>query len=91
MKRNVYPVGLLHDIRRTWATIRARVPDVSALEAVRRLGRDVRKHWRRRSYWNGYLAEPTEPGEWTRCGHGWTRARAERDLDRHLRRTGHVA
>lgn len=31
-----------------------------------------------------HLAEPTVDGGWTRCGHGWTRKRALRDLDRHV-------
>jgi hypothetical protein len=37
-----------------------------------------------RSALNGYLAEPNMPIEFDRCGHGWTRRRALRDLERHL-------
>jgi hypothetical protein len=44
----------------------------------------IRRHWRRRSTWNGYLAEPTVDILWTRCGHGWTKGRALRSLKRHV-------
>lgn len=92
MKADVYPVGLLHDLRGAWLIVRATAPDNrTKLRAIRRLGREFRKHWRRRSYWNGYLAEPTEAGHWTRCGHGWTQIRARRDLARHTLETRYGA
>lgn len=42
-----------------------------------------RRNWRAvKNQFNGYLAEHRTRG--TRCGHGWTRRRALRDLYRHL-------
>jgi hypothetical protein len=76
---DIYPVGLLADLkraRRDWWVWGRRY-------AVRMLWRNVRGSWRRRSYWNGYLAEVDLPGV-TRCGHGWTKARARLDLARHV-------
>jgi hypothetical protein len=50
-------------------------------------GRAKRREWRAlKNYFNGYLAEHPTAG--TRCGHGWTKARALRDLDQHLRNAG---
>lgn len=37
------------------------------------------RRWRRRSAWNGFLAEAEGVGH---CGHGWTRKRALRSLER---------
>ncbi len=84
---SVYPVGLAHDLAR-WAGN----PDRS--EARRRLRYDLRyfaaklrhRQWRSaRSYLNGWLAEPTDwPEGLTRCGSGWTRGRALRDLQRRI-------
>jgi hypothetical protein len=79
---DVYPVGLLHDLRLAWGTVR-HVPSRAGW-ALGKLGRGFGRGWRNRSYWNGYLAEPTVEGQWTRCGHGWTRRRALRDLNRHV-------
>lgn len=74
---DIYPVGLLHDmkhLRGRWWTEGRRV-------ALARFGREVRRSWRRRGYWNGYLAEAhTSLGP--RAGHGWTKARARLDLGR---------
>lgn len=77
---DVYPVGLFRDVRNTW----------DRLHAPRKRGRRAAirsfcywfgRSWRRRSYWNGYLAE-VDAG-W-RAGHGWTPGRARRDLAHHL-------
>lgn len=78
----VYPVGLLADLRFLSGTIR-RAPSHTG-EAWRKLRNGWRGSWRRRSYWNGYLAEPKVDNAWARAGHGWTEKRARRDLDRHL-------
>ena len=45
-------------------------------------------HWKDvKNCFNGYLAEPSEfPPGLTRCGTGWTRKRALRDLDRRMRK-----
>jgi hypothetical protein len=100
---DVYPVGLLADLRTMALMLRAvilgsrevpgvRTPSrrtVARVLAARARGflRELPRCARRRSYWNGYLAEPESPfpdWAWTRCGHGWTRARARRDLARHV-------
>jgi hypothetical protein len=76
---DIYPVGLLADLkhfRGDWWVWGRRV-------AVARFVRSVRRSWRRRSYWNGYLAEVDLPIA-TRCGRGWTKVRARLDLARHV-------
>lgn len=83
IKVDVYPVGLRDDLRRLWRAISNRRDNTARY----RLKRMCRSAFRSRSYWNGYLAEPTAcpPGlRWTRCGHGWTKRRAVADLYRHL-------
>jgi hypothetical protein len=84
---DIYPVGLFAALQ-LWANTPNR------REAWRRLLYDVRAHglrqlldrnWRGLRRWltNGYLAEPAEwPDGLTRCGTGWTRGRALRDLQR---------
>jgi len=69
---DVYPVGLLWDLRHLGRS------------DVRFVVRLIRKrHWRcLRNYFNGYLAEHPTAG--TRAGHRWTRSRALRDLELHL-------
>lgn len=80
---DIYPVGLLHDVQKAWRSWRmaGRPPREVLWPLVRWFGRS----WHRRSYWNGYLAEPVKcDASWTRCGHGWTRRRAYADLIRHM-------
>ena len=78
---DIYPVGFLDHLQQF----------VHAPKSLRRHYRGIllrggRRHWRQRSYWNGYLCEPrADDASWTRCGHGWTRGRAYDDLQRHLR------
>lgn len=74
---NIYPVGLLHD----WQHRKMR----SLRRALRRpFNHALSGDWRAfRNYFNGYLAEPT-PMQGRRCGHGWTKRRAFRDLIAHL-------
>jgi len=84
---DIYPVGLLAHLAH-WAN----TPD--RREAWRRLLYDVRTHglpnlrpgrWGSLRRWllNGYFAEPADwPDGLTRCGTGWTRGRALRDLQR---------
>jgi hypothetical protein len=77
---DVYPVGVFADIK-TWAGN----PDRTA--AHRRLARDIRRALHRRTWrrylLNGFLAEPRDwPEGLKRCGTGWTRCRALRDLQR---------
>jgi hypothetical protein len=68
----IYPVGLFMDLKHK----RYR----RGLEYLKyQLGR---KNFRAvRQYFNGYLAEASEG---TRCGHGWTKNRARKDLIHHL-------
>ena len=82
----IYPVGLLHDwqifvhaIDRTYARRQLRG------SLSREVDRIKARKWREaKNYFNGYLAEHETLG--TRCGTGWTRSRAYRDLARHLHR-----
>jgi hypothetical protein len=99
---DVYPVGLLADLLHLWrAATRAPAEDRRAMldHGFRRLkgtarylrDRARRGEWRSvKNAFNGYLAEPSWGGAtsptWRRCGHGWTKRRALRDLDRHLTR-----
>ena len=76
---DVYPVGFYSDLKRAWGEARLR----SVREGAGRLARDVRRSWRRRSYWNGFLAEPYHmPPNVARCGRGFTRTGALRSLAR---------
>ena len=79
---DVYPVGLLADLLFLARTVQ-RVPRHTK-DAWRKLANGWRMSWHQRSYWNGYLAEPRTDNAWKRAGHGWTRRRALRSLDRHL-------
>lgn len=80
----IYPVGLLADLAQFIHN-----PDRPAARRRLRyaLSHPIRNarasNWRAvKSYFNGYLAEHSKLG--SRCGHGWTRGRAYRDLARHL-------
>lgn len=82
----IYSVGLLHD----WQIF---VHAVDRAEARSRFHASLRREWEwikarnwraAKNYFNGYLAEHATLG--TRCGTGWTRGRAYRDLARHLHR-----
>jgi len=81
---HIYPVGLLAD----WQYF-IHCPDRE--DARRKLQASLRREWDRiktrnwrpaKSYFNGYHAEHAHAG--SRCGTGWTRGRAYRDLARHL-------
>jgi hypothetical protein len=80
----IYPVGLLHD----WQQF---IHAIDRARARRSLRASLHREWKRikarnwrdaKNYFNGYLAEHAHLG--TRCGTGWTRGRAYRDLARHL-------
>lgn len=92
MTTTVYPVGLWRD----WRQYRASPPRRrrAGRAAVRRsVATPVRYAWRgewrqAKNHLNGWLAEPDPfPPQLVRCGSGWTRRRALRDLDRRLART----
>lgn len=95
----VHDVGLIFAIARVGLYLRRLPADCTKLGVneratarsvlrarLRGFWSTLRRSWRRRSYWNGFLAEPVDlPDDaWTRCGHGWTRRRALRDLRRHV-------
>lgn len=82
----IYPVGLLAD----WQQF---IHAIDRKHARRSFRASLRREWDRikagkwrdaKNYFNGYLAEHAHLG--TRCGTGWTRGRAYRDLARHLHR-----
>ncbi len=83
---NVYRVGVLADLFRLRRSI-THAPWVHKRKGITSALRSIRRHWRRRSAWNGYLAEASDL---PRAGHGWTKRRALRDLDL-VRRTTHWA
>lgn len=83
----VYPVGLFSDARHLVMSVLHPRPTTipSRWKVAAHLLRRMAKSSRRGSWWNGYLAEPLDAHlPWYRCGHGWTRRRALRSLDRHL-------
>lgn len=81
---SIYPVGLLHDWQQFVHAIDRKAARRSFLGSLRREWERVKaRKWRAaKNYFNGYLAEHAHAG--TRCGTGWTRGRAYRDLARHL-------
>lgn len=90
---DIYPVGVLHDLLFVYRTARylGRYREASRKlrYSARHLVEAARDHrWRSlRNSFNGYLAEPRDfPPGLTRCGSGWTRARALRSLRRYYRR-----
>lgn len=81
---DIYPVGLMADLRTSWRLKRIRLHLKSQIwNHVRR------REWRElKNTFNGYLAEPdVMPGNLTRCGSGWTRSRAFKDLRRRVKKT----
>ena len=80
----VYPVGVLSDVQHFIHNPDRKQARATLRRTVRRLLGHIRHgQWRAlRQSFNGYLAEHATRG--TRCGHGWTRGRAVRDLARHL-------
>jgi len=89
VKIDVYAVGLLADVLRFVHTPNRRTARRMGWYCVRRFTRMVRdRKWREiKSYCNGYLAEPTPwPPGLARCGSGWTKGRAYRDLQRRIER-----
>lgn len=71
---DVYPVGFYRDIRGLLMAAR-----IGHWWDIRYQVRWIARSWRRRSYWNGYLAEVSHPT--VLCGHGWTRRRALLSLE----------
>lgn len=84
---DVYAVGFVRDFLFVVNSVRRTPKHTRAAWRKFRFG--FKNGWKRGSYWNGFLAERT-PGKGFRCGHGWTRLRALKDLHRHeaeVRRT----
>lgn len=97
---DVYPVGILRSMidsrneLRAWSRHAVAVGPVHGyLRLTLRLMRSQvqqRKWHDLKNNFNGYLAEPRtwpEGGTLRRCGSGWTRGRALRDLERRYRRS----
>jgi hypothetical protein len=92
---DVYPVGLLDDLRR----FRGALKNASRRSAIRGLVADLDwgiwdkvrcRDWHRvKLYLNGYLAETTPfPEDVKRCGSGWMKVRAVRSLRRQYEKAG---
>lgn len=80
---NIYPVGILFDLKQAKAAIRGGRWDL----AIRHIKHIYKS--RNRNALNGYLAEIDYPPEslWhLTCGHGWTKRRAARKLGEYLAR-----
>ena len=78
---DVYPVGVYSDLR----CLMMALHNWHWWEVSYRL-RWIARSWRRRSYWNGYLAEVGHPI--ATCGRGLTRRRALLRLEARLREVG---
>lgn len=94
---DVYRVGALDQLWRVYRVLNPRVARQLRARGLRgfrraqlrRTASKFRQHWRRRSFWNGYLAEPTPtPYGLRTIGHGWTRRRALARLGRCLYEVG---
>ncbi len=90
---DAYPVGFAADVlrwRRGWPI---RTPEAKGFRRASRknLISSIRRQWRTRSYWNGWLAEatPFPPGV-QYCGSGLTPARARRNWRHQLRKAGYL-
>ena len=82
---DVYPVGWLE----AWQHRKMGKKLRYALRYM--MGQARSRNWRAvKNMFNGYLAEvdPSPPGV-TRCGHGWTRRRALRDIRRVMDEAGY--
>lgn len=84
-----YRVGLFSDIfaLRINRVLRRREGAWSQRHPWRWFFASLRRSWRRRSYWNGFLAEwhyCPEGVHHTKCGRGWTRRAALRRLGQHI-------
>lgn len=91
---DIYPVGWLDKIRKAWVQLVVRRDPQEARRYLAQEWYYCRKqaragNWRAvRMTFNGYLAEPTPfPEGLKRCGSGWTRVRARKSLERHLRKS----
>lgn len=82
---DIYPVGLLADWQHFVHNPNRKAARRTLRASLRREWQQIKaRNWRAaKNYFNGYLAEPREfPPGVTRCGTGWTRGRAYRDLTR---------
>lgn len=97
MSVDVYPVGLLRELKMFWrshVSLRRELPAIARWHSRRNMRnfwkvhvwRNIRMHrWHSlKNGFNGYLAEPTSfPEHVRRCGSGWTKRRALRSLKRY--------
>ena len=77
---DIYPVGIMAELEVHWRCRKFWNPFKTSIMLIRKRG------WHQlKNHYNGYLAEPDiMPNNLTRCGSGWTRARAMKDLKRRL-------
>lgn len=82
-----YAVGLLYDILRLIERLQMDESHRKRVTPWRSFFFAFKTHWRKKSYWNGYLAEwhyPPADVMIHKCGHGWTRRRALRRMGQYL-------
>lgn len=80
---DIYPVGLWAEVQNSWRSRKYKFHFKS-------MWRQFKRHEFRnfKNSFNGYLAEPDVfTGKLRRCGSGWTRKRALRDLQRRVKRS----
>ncbi len=85
--REVYPVGLLRDIKYFWSA--RKYYRLRGQSSCRIFLTRFNIHKKQRNYYNGYLAEPYEwPTGVTKCGHAWTKRRAVAKLNKYCALAG---
>lgn len=85
MEIHIYPVGFFRDVKKLWGALKHAPTIAYKKRALRSFVYWFSRSWTRRSYWNGYLAEPTPfPEGLRKCGTGWTRFGAAMDLRKKL-------
>jgi hypothetical protein len=84
---DIYPVGVLTELIRGNRTKEYRT-------SLRSIRRTIKREFKNRDWhalkssFNGFLAKPdVMPGKLTRCGSGWTRRRALKDLQRRVNKS----
>jgi hypothetical protein len=75
---DVYPVGFMFDILYYYRAFKHK--GIRLMPSLKRIFRAEVLF--RKSYWNGFLAEPYNfPAGLRTCGHGWTKKRAMKKLN----------
>lgn len=85
-EREVYKVGFLKDLS-FYLTFRRTPVGRFEHRARNSFIYWLKRCWKRKSYWNGFLAEPSEwPEGLATCGHGWTKQRAMKKINKYCKR-----